>query len=448
LHRLLPGIPHNRKEATMSLLADRVHRIGTENAFKVGPYIREVEQTGMRVVKCNLGEPDFPCPEHIREEIKRQLDAGNTHYCDPQGILPLRQAIARHLEQTRSIPMTPERVVVFPGAKPPIGLCQQTYTNPGDEIIYPSPGFPIYESFTGYVGAVPVPLHLQEDKGFSLDGDDLTPLVTRKTRLIFLNFPSNPTGGVASREQLEELAEVILTRANDHVRVYSDEVYEDILFDGARHHSIASIPDMERRTIIVSGASKSMAWTGGRLGWAAFPTVEEARVFTNLNINYFSCVPPYNQEGAREGLESPKTAAAIAAMVEAFQERRDLMVAGLNEIEGVSCRAPGGAFYVFPNIAGLCRRLGALDAFTNLPDSTRSQSSPSTLVQMFLLFRHGVATMDRPSFGRIGSQKLHFLRLSIATGMDDLSEALRRISEAADDRQGFEEFVEEGKHLY
>jgi aspartate/methionine/tyrosine aminotransferase len=435
-------------QTTMTLLADRVHLIDTENAFKIGPYIKAIEGAGHKVIKCNLGEPDFHVPEHIRAEIKRQVDADNCHYNDPDGILPLRTAIARHLTETRGIEITPDRVVVFPGAKPPIGLCQQTYTNPGDEIIYPSPGFPIYESFTRYVGAEPVPLHLREDKGFSLDGDDLAPLISERTSLVFLNTPSNPTGGVASRAQLEELAEVILDKAPDVVRVYSDEVYEDILFDGARHHSIASVPGMAERTIIVSGVSKSFAWTGGRIGWAAFPTVEEAQVFKNLNINYFSCLPPYNQHGARVGLESPETRPFMEEMVRSFQDRRDLVVDGLNAIDGVSCQRPGGAFYVFPNITGLCENLGAIDAYEALDETDRAKTSPSTLVQMFLLFNHHVAAMDRKSFGRIGSEGLHFLRLSIATAADDLREGIDRIARCGQDRDGFRAFVEEGEHLW
>ncbi len=163
-----------------------------------GPYIRQIEEQGKRVIKCNLGEPDFPVPQLIKDEVKRQIDLDNTHYCDPQGILPLRKAIARHLSETRGIQATPDRVVVFPGAKPPIGFCQQTYCDPGDEVVYPSPGFPIYESFIPYVGATPMPLHLDEEKGFSFSGKDIAPLLSDRTKLIYLCFPSNPTGGVAS----------------------------------------------------------------------------------------------------------------------------------------------------------------------------------------------------------------------------------------------------------
>jgi aspartate/methionine/tyrosine aminotransferase len=432
----------------MTLLAKRVGLIATENAFKIGPYIRSIEEQGSRVIKCNLGEPDFPLPQFMKDEVKRQIDLDNTHYCDPQGILPLRKAVARQFGDTRGIQATPDRVVVFPGAKPPIGFCQQTYCDPGDEVVYPSPGFPIYESFIAYVEAKPVPLHLKEEQGFSLSGKEIAPLLGERTKLIYLNFPSNPTGGVASREQLQEIADVILKRCGADVRVYSDEVYENILFDGSQHASIASCPGMEKRTILVSGASKSFAWTGGRIGWALFPTAEEADVFRNLNINYFSCIPAYNQEGARLGLESPLAAEAIGEMVGAFQQRRDLVVKGLNGIEGVRCQNPKGAFYVFPNIAGVCERLGIIEAFQTLPAEARGKTSPSTLFQMFLLFEHQVATLDRKSFGQIGAERLHYLRLSIATDMESLKEGLKRFAAAAQDAEGFRRFFRKGEHLW
>jgi aspartate/methionine/tyrosine aminotransferase len=427
----------------MALLSTRAGRLDTENAFKVGPLIRQVEEAGHRVIKCNLGEPDFPLPEHIRDEVKRQLDRDNTHYCDPQGIPSLRAAIARHLSETRGIAVTPDRVVVFAGAKPPIGFCQQTYTDPGDEVVYPSPGFPIYESFTGYVRATPVPLHLREENGFTLSMGDLSRALSRRTKLVYLNFPSNPTGGVASAEQLAELAALLRRRLPDDARVYSDEVYEDIVFDGLSHRSIAAEPGMAERTILVSGVSKSYSWTGGRLGWAAFPTAAEAEVFKNLNINYVSCLPPYNQEGARVALESPESPPAIRRMVAAFQARRDAVVAGLRAIPGITCQLPRGAFYVFPNVAGVCERLGATAAWEAMPQQQRERSSPSTLLQHFLLFRYHVATMDRRSFGRIGAEGKHYLRLSIATGIEDLAEAVQRIGRAATDREGFASFLAE-----
>jgi aspartate aminotransferase len=431
----------------MTLFSSRVRRIGTENAFKIGPYINEVAAGGLKVIRCNLGEPDFPLPAHIREEVKRQLDADMTHYVDPQGILPLREAIAAEMGARRGLAITPDRVVVFPGGKPPIGFSQEVYCDPGDEVIYPSPGFPIYESFTGYLGLTPVPLHLDEQKGFAFTGEDLAPLISPRTKLIILNFPSNPTGGVASRAQLESIAEAILARAPADVRIYADEIYENILFDGSRHFSIASLPGMAERTIIASGVSKSYSWTGGRIGWAVLPTAEEAQMFKTLNINYFSCTAGYNQLGAKLAIESPESPPLMERMMRAFQERRDIVVQALNSIEGVRCQMPRGAFYVFPNIAGLCERLGAIEAYERLPQEVKLRSSPSTLFQMFLLFRYGVATLDRRAFGVIGAEGRHFLRISVATALDDLVDGMERMRRAAGDRAGFDDFVREGRRL-
>ncbi|MGZ5474486.1 MAG: pyridoxal phosphate-dependent aminotransferase [Thermoanaerobaculia bacterium] len=419
--------------AATAPFASRISAIGSENAFKIGPFIKEVEAQGTRVIRCNIGEPDFPLPRHIAEAVKDAIDRGETHYCDPQGIEPLRMAIARTMGESRGIPISPDRVVVFPGAKPPIGFAQEIYCDPGDEVIYPSPGFPIYESFTRYVGAVPVPLHLSEENGFAFGARDIERLITGRTKLIYLNFPSNPTGGVASRAQLEEIARTIMDIAPPNVRVYSDEVYEHILFGGAEHHSIASIPGMKERTIIVSGVSKSYAWTGGRVGWAVLPTAEEAAAFRNLNINYFSCVPAYNQLGAAHAIESPESEISIAAMVAEFERRRDFIVPALNAIDGITCAMPQGAFYVFPNISGVCERLGIRDAFA------------SSIFQMFLLFEHGVATLDRKSFGQIGTEGKHYLRISIATAMADLEEAVARIERAANDADGFRRFMAKGR---
>ncbi len=432
----------------MGLFADRADLLGTENAFRIGPYIKEVEDSGHRVIRCNLGEPDFPLPRHIRDEVKRALDDGLTHYCDPQGILPLREAIASDVGARRGLSITPDRVVVFAGAKLPIGFALEAYVNPGDEVIYPSPGFPIYESFATYLGATLVPLHLDEKSGFSCTGAEIEPLVTRRTKLVYLNFPSNPTGGVATRDELEGIAEVIRRKASPDVRVFSDEVYEHILFDGHVHQSIASVSGMAERTMIVSGASKSYSWTGGRIGWAVFPTAREAAHFKNLNINTVSCVPAYNQMGARAAIIAPESLPEIRRMVAEFQERRDVVVKGLNEIPGITCRQPAGAFYVFPNIGGACLRVGAFSAYGALPADVRELTSPATLFQLFLLFRHHVATLDRRSFGRIGSDGKHFLRLSIATGIEDLREAVQRIAAAADDTRGFAAFVKDGSQLH
>lgn len=425
----------------------RTALLGTERAFHIGTYIREVEAEGERVIRCNLGQPDFPLPDHIRREVERSLRAGQTGYCDPQGLPELRSAIATHVGAHRDLDVDPERVVVFPGGRAPIGLAQQTYCEAGDEVIYPTPGYPLFESFIPYVGAVPVPLRLRESMDFTVQADDLAALLSERTRLIFLNFPSNPTGGVATAEQLESLAAVIRTTAPPEARVYSDESYEAIVFDGQRHRSIASQPGMAERTIIVSGVSKTYAWTGGRVGWAVFPTREEAAAFRNLNINYFASLPPYNQMGAKMALESPESGPAVARMVEAFQARRDVVVAGLNAMDGVHCLMPGGAFYAFPNVAGLVESVGAIEAYEALPVEIREETSPATLFSLFLLYRYRVATMDRRSFGVRGSEGEHFLRLSIATGLDDLRIALDRMARAARDRDGFRAFVRSGRRL-
>jgi aspartate/methionine/tyrosine aminotransferase len=268
--------------------------------------------------------------------------------------------------------------------------------------------------------------------------------VSERTGLIFLNFPSNPTGGVATPEQLAGLSELILERTGPHVRVYSDESYEAITFDGDRHVSIASMPGMEARTIIASGVSKTYAWTGGRVGWAVYPTVEEARVHRKLAINFFASLPPYNQWGAVEALESPESAPAIQRMVEAFQRRRDAVVAGLNAIDGVTCQVPKGAFYAFPNVGGVLERLGAMEAYDALPVDVRAETSPATLFQLFLLHSYRVATMDRRSFSVLGSEGQHYLRLSTANADEELAAAVERIAEASTDAAGFGSFVRSG----
>jgi aspartate/methionine/tyrosine aminotransferase len=429
------------------LFADRVNRIGTEEAFALGALIAQVEAQGERVIRCNLGQPDFPLPRHIAEAVKRALDRGLTTYCDPQGIPELRAAVARSVGERHGLDIDPNRVVIYPGGRPPIGFAHMAYSEAGEEVIYPSPGYPLFESFIPYFRCIPVPVVLREEHGFGLTRTELEPLLTERTGLIFLNFPSNPTGGVATREQLAELSELLVDQTGPDVRVYSDESYEAITFDGDEHISIASMPGMEARTIIASGVSKTYAWTGGRVGWAVYPTVEEAVVHRRLAINYFASIPPYNQWGAIEALESPESAPAIQVMVEAFQRRRDLVVPALNAIDGVRCQNPRGAFYAFPNIEGAVDRLGAQEAFDALPPGIRERSSPATLFQLFLLYRYKVATMDRRSFSTLGSEGQHYLRLSIANSDDELVEAVRRMAVAAGDADGFQEFVASGTRL-
>ena len=427
----------------MSLLAQRIASLGTENAFKLGVDIQRVLDRGVDVVKLNLGEPDFNTAPHINQAGIDQILAGNSHYADPQGILPFRQAIARHVSESRGIEVDPSRVVVTPGAKPPIGYTMQTYVDPGDEVIYPSPGFPIYESLVTFAGAVPRPLHLSEERGFAFSPEDLGALITDRTKVIILNSPSNPTGGVLSEDDIAGIAQVVRERCRPDVRVYSDEVYEHILFDGERHHSIVSQEGMAERTVLVSGHSKGFAMTGWRLGWAVLPTPEEAAVFKQLNINIVSCVPPFIQEAGRTAYESPLTATSTGEMVRAFQERRDWVVPALNEIDGVTCQMPKGAFYVFPNVAGMCERLGVVEAWEALPESERTHTCPSAMLQMFLLYRYGVATMDRNSFGSVGAEGLHFLRLSIAASLERIREGVGRMTKAANDPDGFRSFLQE-----
>ena len=311
----------------------------------------------------------------------------------------------------------------------------------GDEVVYPSPGFPIYESWVTFLGAVPKPVQLSEDRGFAFTADDLAAQVSERTKLVIICSPSNPTGGVLPKSDLSAMADVIRTRCHPDVRVYSDEIYEHILFDGEEHHSIASEPGMAERTVVVSGHSKGFAMTGWRLGWALLPTEEEAAVFKQLNINTISCVPPFLQEGGRAAYEDPRTAEVVADMVQQFEARRDWVVPALNRIDGIRCAMPKGAFYIFPNVEGLCGRLGVFEAYEALSDAGRQRTTPAGMLQMFLLYRYGVATMDRASFGQVGAEGQHFLRLSIANSMEDIQEGVARIAQAASDADGFTAFV-------
>lgn len=433
----------------MGVIADRIQSLGTENAFKIGVDIRNCEAMGMKVIKLNLGEPDFDSAPHINEVAVEEIRKGNSHYTDPAGIAPLREIIAKQIKETRGLDVSIDQIVVTPGAKPPISYTMLTYVNPGDEVIYPSPGFPIYESWVNFLGAKPVPLHLKEEKGFRFSAEELESLITPKTKLIIINSPSNPTGGVLTQKDLYEIAEVIKSKGREDIRIYSDEVYEYIIFEGMKHYSIASVPGMKEKTVIVSGHSKTFAMTGWRLGYAILPTKEEAEIFKHLNINIISCVPPFIQMAGLEAYKNwEKSKPVIDMMVRAFQERRDWVVKALNEIEGVSCAKPMGAFYVFPNIGGVCEKLGIIDKYEELPPEIKKKTSPSTMFQMFLLYNYGVATMDRRSFGVIGSEGQHFLRLSTAASLDNLKEGVKRLLEASKDKEGAKRFLEERTELF
>jgi len=432
----------------MGIFSERMSLIGTENAFKVGEHIARAQKLGLDIIKFNLGEPDFDTARYICEVAADNLFKGNTHYTSPNGLPSLRKAIAKQVSETRNVDIDPELVVVTTGAKPPIAYSLLTYVNPGDEVIYPSPGFPIYESWITFVGAKPVPLHLEEKNNFSFTAEELESLITNKTKLIFINSPSNPTGGVLSIDELRDIAYVIKKKARPDIRIYSDEVYEYILFDGLKHASIISIDGMKDKTILVSGHSKTFAMTGWRLGFAILPTQEEADAFKNLNINIISCTPPFIQEAGRHAYESEESKKTISEMVEKFRERRDYAVPALNAINGITCSKPKGAFYVFPNIEEVCRRIGVFEAYKNLAPEIKVKTNPSKLFQLFLLYRYGVATMDRKSFGQIGADDKHFLRISIATSLPLIKKGIELISKASYDIYGFKNFIYEGKYLF
>ena len=415
--------------------------MGTENAFKIGEDMARARARGVDVIPFTIGEPDFDSAPHINEAGIAAIRAGDTHYTDPAGIAPLREALAAYVSRTRGIEVTADRVIILPGAKPAIGYTMMAYVDPGDEVIYPSPGFPIYESWVTYLGGVPKPLVLREERGFSFTVDDLDRLLTERTKVLMLCSPSNPTGGVLPKSLLEEVAALVRERGRPDIRIYSDEIYEHITFDGFEHTSMASLPGMDRHTIIASGHSKGYAMTGWRLGWCVLPTAEEALRFKQININTVSCVPPFIQQAAREALENPKTWEVVGSMVAEFKRRRDYVVPALNAIPGISCANPLGAFYVFPNITGVCESLGATAHYESLPDSLKASTSPATLISRFLLYYHGVALVDRRSFGVIGSEGQNFLRLSYAADMDSIREGIRRIAAGVADHDGFARFL-------
>ncbi len=427
----------------MPLFARRFGHMGTENAFKIGEDMARARARGVDVIPFTIGEPDFDSAPHINEAGIAAIRAGDTHYTDPAGIAPLREALAAYVSRTRGIEVAADRIIILPGAKPAIGYTMMAYVDPGDEVIYPSPGFPIYESWVTYLGGVPKPLVLREERGFSFTVEDLDRLLTERTKVLMLCSPSNPTGGVLPKSLLEEVAALVKERGRPDIRVYSDEIYEHITFDGFEHTSMASLPGMDRHTIIASGHSKGYAMTGWRLGWCVLPTAEEALRFKQININTVSCVPPFIQQAAREALENPKTWEVVGSMVAEFKRRRDYVVPALNAIPGVSCANPLGAFYVFPNITGVCESLGATAHFESLPDSLKASTSPATLVSRFLLYYHGVALVDRRSFGVIGSEGQNFLRLSYAADMDSIREGIRRIAAGVADHDGFARFLQD-----
>ena len=381
-------------------LAGRMARLGTEAVFEVGAKARALEAQGREVIHLEIGEPDFDTPEHVTAAGIEALRAGQTHYAAPEGLAPLREAIAAQVSRTRGIPVSPAEVIVTPGAKPIIFYTLLALAEAGDEVIYPDPGFPIYESMIDFVGAKAVPAPLREENDFRIDVDELCRKVTPRTRLIILNSPENPTGSVLSQRDLEAIATV--ARQHD-LMILSDEIYARILYAG-EPLSIASFPGLKERTIIMDGFSKIHAMTGWRLGYGVMPE-ELAQHMRRLMINSNSCTATFTQHAGVEALRGPQE--AQTRMVAAFRERRDALVAGLRRIPGITCREPQGAFYVFPNISGY---------------GLSSQDFADYILQ-----RAGVAVVAGTAFGRYGEG---YVRISYANSLANIERALERMAEA------------------
>jgi len=399
------------------LFAQRLARLGSRNEFKIADDIAKAEAMGQQVVKLNLGEPDNDSADNINECAIANIKSGNTHYCDPQGVIAFRESIARFVSKTRNVEVSADQVLVTSGGKPPIPFSFLTYVDPGDEVIYPSPGFPAYEVWTNYVGATPRPLHLKEENNYRFDAITLASMVNRKTKLLVINSPSNPTGGVLTKE--DYIATIMEEQAHPHYRILSDEVYEEIVFDGNNHHSIISQPGMKARTIILNCHSKTFAMTGWRIGYAVLPTKEEAHALRLWSINIYSCTPPFIQVAAKEALDNPVNKKITQKMCALFQERRDVIVPLINAVDGMHCTRPGGAFYAFINVADVCERL------------------------VFALYKHGVATLDRSAFGVLGSEKQHYIRISLASDIETLKLGVSKLADAAVDVNGFKDFLKQ-----
>ena len=381
-------------------LAARMSRLGTETAFEVLNKARALERQGKSIIHLEIGEPDFDTPANVVEAGVDALRKGWTHYGPSAGLPELRQTIADYVSRTRGVKVTSEEVVVVPGGKPIIFFTILALIDQGDEVIYPNPGFPIYESMIDYVGGRAVPIHLREERDFSLDVDELAALINDRTKLIIINSPQNPTGGVLERRDIERIAGVIGDR---NVMVLSDEIYSRLLFDGGRHFSIMSVPGMQERTILLDGFSKTYAMTGWRMGYGVM-RADLATHMTRLMTNSNSCTASFTQIAGVEALNGDQT--SVDRMCEEFQRRRDVVVAGLNKIKGFSCRMPKGAFYVFPNIT-----------------ATGWKSKP---LADALLEQAGVAALSGTSFGKFGEG---YLRFSVANSPENLQQALDRIDQ-------------------
>jgi len=382
-------------------LAKRMARLGTETAFEVLVKAKALEAQGRDIIHLEIGEPDFDTPRNIVDAGCDALHKGFTHYGPSAGLMELRQVIAQYVGETRRVNVTPEEVVVVPGGKPIIFFTILALVEEGDEVIYPNPGFPIYESMINYVGAKAVPIRLREELDFRLDVDELAALINNRTKLIILNSPQNPTGGVLEKKDIDAIARAIGDR---NIAVLSDEIYSRLIFDG-EHHSIMSIDGMKERTILLDGFSKTYAMTGWRMGYGVM-RADLATHIARLMTNSSSCTASFSQIAGIEALCGPQE--SVDVMRAEFQKRRDIMVGGLNKIKGFSCRLPKGAFYVFPNIT--------------------KTGWPSKKLADALLDDAGVAALSGTAFGDFGEG---YLRFSVANSIENIEKALDRVNDWA-----------------
>ncbi|MEQ5868350.1 pyridoxal phosphate-dependent aminotransferase [Sagittula sp. NFXS13] len=381
-------------------LATRMSRLGTESAFVVLARAAELSQQGRDIINLGIGQPDFATPEHIVEAAVKALRDGAHGYTPANGLPALREAVAKDLYRRHSAEVDPDCVVVVPGGKPTMFFAISMFGEAGAEIIYPNPGFPIYESVIRYTGATPVPMTLREEDGFAFSAEEVLAQITPATRLIILNSPANPTGGVTPKAEIDAL--VAGLEAHPQVAILSDEIYSTMLYDGREHVSLLHYPQIRDRLIVLDGWSKRYAMTGWRLGYAVWPKALVEHV-TRLCVNDHSCVNAATQHAGIAALEGPQT--AVEAMNAAFDERRQVIVEGLNALPGVRCADAAGAFYAFPNVAG-----------TGL---TAAQA------QTLFLEEGGVATVAGTSFGASGEG---FVRFSYANSTQNIREALSRIA--------------------
>lgn len=387
-------------------LAKRMERLGTETAFEVLAEVKRLQAQGRDIISFAIGEPDFDTPENIKRAGISAIETNQTHYGPSAGLPPMRQAIAEYIAKTRKISVEADEVVVTPGAKPIIFFSMLALVETGDEVIYPNPGFPIYESTIRFVGGNPVPLPLLERQQFRFNIEDLRRRVNDRTKLVILNSPQNPTGGVLLQEDLEAVAELAVKH---DFYVLSDEIYSRIVFDGA-FNSISQIPGMKERTIILDGFSKTYAMTGWRLGYGVMPKALAEHI-ARLETNSESCTATFTQIAGMEALTGPQEAAE--AMAAEFKRRRDFVVDGLNSIDGIRCQKPGGAFYVFPNVTQACGNLG-LGGAKELANK--------------LLYEGDVAVLARSCFGsRADDEQEEYIRLSYAASLETLEQGIARM---------------------